>query len=56
METYNISKKIQIKFQNFSTTEILQKHSSENISGKQRTFSQFYDEICPENRVEKYQT
>ena len=46
METNNISSSI---------TEILQKHSTEKISGKQQTFSLFYDEICPENRVENYQ-
>ena len=63
METKNISKKkFQIKeiskknSKNFSTTEILRKHSTEQISGKPQTFSQFYDEICPENRVEKFQT
>ena len=27
------------QLQNFSTTEILQKHSTEKISGKQQTFS-----------------
>ena len=62
METNNISKKIfksqeisKISHKIFCTNEILQKHSTEKISGKQQTFSLFYDEICPENRAENDQ-